>query len=119
MALNTLPQIVDRERINELSGRAILQGAACVCGDAIKPGDLVAVNFDVKRVHTGGGLYLFEAVQDGRVTWHGCRSMIRVPDGITVDQNGYGDRVTLPNLDTIGWRVVGTVETVYKAIRYQ
>ena len=39
-------------------GRAILNGAQCLCGDEIRADDLVAANFDTTRVHTGGGLYL-------------------------------------------------------------
>ena len=119
MTPNTLPQIIDSEQFAELTGRAILQGSTCLCGEAVKSGDLVAANFDVRHVHSGGGLYLFEARDEGRVTWQGCRRMMRVPTGIAIDQDGHGDWVTLPSLDATGWRVVGTVETVYKAVQYQ
>ena len=99
----------------EPKGRAFLDGAQCLCGDAIKADDLVAANFDNKHVHTGGGLYLVQSA-DG---WRGCRRMMRVPDGIAIDQDGHGDWVTFANLDVTGWRVVGTVETVYRPTRYQ
>lgn len=104
------------KRVNdEPSGRAMLDGGQCQCGDAIRPGDIVAANFDSKRVHTGGGLYLVQS-PDG---WHGCRRMTRVPDGIAIDQDGYGDWVTVRDMDATCWRVVGTVETVYRPTRYQ
>ncbi len=99
----------------EPSGRALLDGGQCLCGDAIKAGDLVAANFDTRRVHSGGGLYLLQSA-DG---WRGCRWMMRVPDGVMIDQNGYGDWVTVPSLDATVWRVVGAVETVYRPTRYQ
>lgn len=99
----------------EPTGRSMLDGAQCLCGDAIKANDLVAANFDNKHVHTGGGLYLVQTT-DG---WRGCRRMMRVPDGIAIDQDGHGDWVTFANLDVPGWHVVGTVETVYRPTRYQ
>ena len=97
------------------AGRAILNGAQCLCGDEIRASDLVAANFDTTHVHTGGGLYLLQSA-DG---WRGCRRMMRVPDGIAIDQDGHGDWVTVPNLDTTGWQVVAAVETVYRPTRYQ
>jgi len=99
----------------EPTGRSMLDGVQCLCGDAIKADDLVVANFDNKHVHTGGGLYLVHTT-DG---WRGCRRMMRVPDGIAIDQDGHGDWVTLANLDVTGWRVVGTVESVYRPTRYQ
>lgn len=98
-------------------GRSIFDGVQCQYADAVVPGDLIAANFDVKRVHTGGGLYLIQA-RDGS-KWRGCRRMIRVPDGIAIDQDGRGDWVTVPNMKETCWRVVGIVETVYKPTRYQ
>lgn len=96
------------------SGRALLDGAQCQYGDDIKAGDKVVANFDATRVHTGGGLYLLQA-DDG---WRGCRRMIRVPDGIAIDQDGRGDWATFQSMEEIGWRVVGTVEAVYEAKRF-
>ena len=45
--------------------------------------------------------------------------MMRVPAGIQIDQDGQGDWVTVRSLDTVCWRIVGTVETVYKPTRHQ
>ena len=99
----------------ETTARVILDGSQCLCGDAIKADDLVAADFNKTDVHTGGGLYLLQS-DDG---WRGCRRMMRVPDGIAIDQDGYGDWVTVPNLEATAWRVVGTVNAVYKPTRYQ
>ena len=99
----------------EPTGRALLDGRQCLCGDEIRADDLVAANFDRKHVHTGGGLFLLQSA-DG---WRGCRRMMRVPDGIAIDQDGRGDWVTVPSMDATVWRVVGTVETVYRPTRYQ
>lgn len=95
----------------EPTGRALIDGGQCQYGNVIKAGDLVAANFDAKRVHTGGGLYLVQAA-DG---WRGCRRMMRVPDGIAIDQDGHGDWATFRSMEETCWHVVGTVETVYKA----
>lgn len=102
-------------RAAEMTGRRIIDGTHCVCGDDIRPGDLVAANFDHTHVHTGGGLYL---VTDGQ-GWYGCRRMMRVPDGVAIDQDSHGDWITVPSLDRTAWRVVGVVESVYKKVRYQ
>ena len=99
----------------EPTGRALIDGGQCLCGDEIRADDLVAANFDKKHVHTGGGLYLLQS-DDG---WRGCRRMMRVPDGIAIDQDGRGDWVTVPSMEATSWRVVGTVETVYRPTRYQ
>lgn len=99
----------------EPSGRAMLEGRQCICGEAIRADDIVAVNFDTRHVHSGGGLYLVQS-SDG---WRGCRRMMRVPDGVAIDQDGHGDWVTVPDIDAAPWRVVGSVETVYRPTRYQ
>ena len=97
------------------TGRAILNGAQCLCGDEIRADDLVAANFDTTRVHSGGGLYLVQSA-DG---WRGCRRMMRVPDGIAIDQDGRGDWVTVPSLEATPWQVVAAIETVYRPTHYQ
>lgn len=102
-----------------LSGRATFDGTTCQLANEIEPGDLVAANFDVKDVHTGGGLYLVEEHQAGRVTWRGCRRMARVPDGVSVDVDGQSSWRTFPDLESVNWHVVGQVETVYKRKTYQ
>lgn len=101
------------------SGRAMVHGHQCLCPGVIEAGDLVAANFDVRDVHTGGGQYLVEEIEGGRVVWSGCRSMVRVPAGISVDIDGRQNWVTFPDLSAVGWRVVGIVETVYRPTRHQ
>jgi hypothetical protein len=44
--------------------------------------------------------------------------MMRVPNGIAIDQDGRGDWITVADMDATGWRVVGIVETVYRPTRY-
>lgn len=97
------------------SGRAMIPGELCQYADAVKPGDLVAANFDVKRVHSGGALYLLEAVEGERVTWRGCRRMMSAfSGGIAIDQTGHGDWVTVPSVEANGYRIAGIVEKVYR-----
>lgn len=103
------------EQSQQTKGRALLSGAHCLCGNEIKAEDLVAANFDKTHVSTGGGLYLVQSA-DG---WRGCRRMTRVPDGIAIDLDCDGDWVTIPSMEATSWRVVGTVETVYRPTRYQ
>lgn len=110
-ALEMLPEA----RRAPLTGRAIFDADSCQYADVVRVGDLIAADFDRKEVHTGGDLYLVEAVEGGRVVWRGCRRMIRMPDGIAIDQDGYGDWVTLPSIEAAGWRVAGRVEKVYRA----
>ncbi len=103
------------EQSQQTKGRALLSGAHCLCGNEIKAEDLVAANFDKTHVHTGGGLYLVQSA-DG---WRGCRRMTHVPDGIAIGLDCDGDWVTIPSMEATSWRVVGTVETVYRPTRYQ
>ncbi len=107
----------DKEQFVEPTGRAMLDGGECLYADAIKPGDLVAANFDVKHAHTGGGLYLVQATDGSK--WRACRRMMRVPAGIQIDQDGCGNWITVPSMEAIGWHIVGTIETVYKPTCYQ
>lgn len=97
------------------SGRAMVDGGQCLCGEEIKACDLVLANFDVKDVSTGGGLYLLKATDS---PWHGCRRMMRVFDGIAIDQDGRGNWITVPSMDGLRWQIVGAVETVYRPTRY-
>lgn len=97
-----------------LTGRAVFDADSCQYADAVRPGDLVAADFDTKDVHTGGDLYLVEALKEGRVVWRGCRRLTRVATGVAVDQDGRGDWVTVRNLDEVGWRIAGRVERVYR-----
>ena len=106
---------VDHFNGTPFTGRALFPGDSCQYADAVKPGDLVAANFDVKRVHAGGALYLLEAVEGGRVTWRGCRRMMLMFNGgVGVDQSGRGDWVTVPSVEASGYRIAGIVEKVYR-----
>ncbi len=96
------------------AGRRLIDGTNCQYAGAVKPGDLVAANFDDRHVHTGGGLYLLEEVEDGRVVWSGCRRMMRVPGGIGIDITGHRDWETFPSMEATRWQVVGRVERVYR-----
>ena len=98
------------DEAEESSGRATLDGSQCLYGEDIKARDIVVVSFDHRRISTGCGLYLVESPGG----WHGCRRMMRVPSGIAIDQDGHGDWVTVQSLDETVWRVVGTVETIYR-----
>lgn len=97
-----------------LAGRALFDADSCQYADVVRAGDLISADFGVKDVHSCGGLYLVEAVEEGRVVWRGCRQMMRVTAGIAIDQNGRGEWVTLPSLDAAGWRIAGRVENVYR-----
>jgi len=110
---------VEGEPFIEPSGRALFFGDCCQYADDIHAADLVAANFDVKDIHTGGGLYLFVHVKDGRLNYRCCRRAMRVPDGIVIDWNGRGEWKKVASMADTVFRVVGVVETVYKAVRYQ
>lgn len=98
------------------SGRAMLDGSQCQTGERVQAGDLLAVNFDVRDVSPGGGLYLLQSSRPGDA-WRGCRYMMRtLSGGITIDDSGRGDWVTVPDMSATGWRVVGAVETVYRPV---
>lgn len=99
----------------ELKGRGLIGGSTCLCGEEVTADDLVLANFDATAVSTGGGLYLVQSVNG----WHGCRRMMQKPDGIAIDQDGRGNWITVPTLEGTRWRVVGTVETVYRSRHIQ
>ena len=117
-AAKVLPE---HQRANEeqacgetIAGYRMVDGARCLCGEAIKPGDLVKANFDLRRVHTGGGLYLVEEWRNGLLVWSGCRRMTRVPDGIAMDVDCAGDWKTFESIAPL--QVVATVEGVYRDV---
>lgn len=103
------------EVVPELSGHRIFMGTYCQYGDIIKPADLVEADFDRKTIANGGGLFLVEIVEDGRVTWMGCRALSYRPDGVAVDTNGRGEWETFPSLEATGYRIAGMVKNVYRA----
>ena len=98
------------------SGARMVDGAKCVYGEAIKAGDLVKADFDSRRIETGGGLYLVQQTKAGAVVWYGCRRMMRVPEGIAMDNDGKGDWKTVWSLETYGIDVVATVQSVYRDV---
>ncbi len=100
------------ERIG--SGRALIDAEACQYADEVLPSDKVLADFGSRNVHTGGSLYLVEAIENAQVTWCGCCRMIRVPQGIAIDQDGRGGWTTVSSLDDIGWRIAGRVESVLR-----
>lgn len=97
---------------DDLHGRAMLHGSDFQYGDAIRPDDLVAVNFDVKHVGTGGGLFIVVDAENPP-SWRGCRRMMQVPDGVSIDISGHGNHETFQSPEAAGWRIVGVVEKVY------
>ena len=98
--------------------RATLEGWQCTYGDAIKPRDIVVANFDLRRVSTGGGLYLVQQLPGCDDEFRACRRMMRVPDGVMIDQDGHGDWSTFDSPEAAGWEVVGTIETIYRPTDY-
>ena len=114
MADLTVVQSVDTQH-TEPTGRALIGGEQCLFGDEVRPDDLVLANFDKRKVHTGGALYLLQS-NNG---WRGCRRLMAVLDGGIEIQDGRGNCTTVRNMDETNWRVVGTVETVYRSTRFQ
>ncbi len=96
------------------NGTRFVDGARCVCGKAIKPGDWVKANFARRRVETGGGMYLVEEWRNGALIWSGCRRMMRVPNGISIDNTGTGEWGTYDSIAPLV--VVATVEAVYRDV---
>lgn len=99
-------------------GTAWVEGWNCVYADDVRPNDLVRADFDQTTVGTGGGLYLIEEWQDGEPVWRGCRRMVKVPNGLSIDHEGAG-RWEQIELDRIGWKVVATVVSVYRPTHFQ
>ena len=95
------------------SGRAFFEAGPVIgsYGEKVLSSDLIAANFDVCKVHSGGGLYLLEAKEGGE--WRGCRLMMTVPNGVDIDQSGRGDWLTVPSMEATAFRVVGVIERVY------
>lgn len=88
---------------------------SCQYGDVITAQDIVLADFDRTTVTTGGGLFLFEQLDDaGKVVWRGCRRMIRSADGYRIDESGDGEWVTIPSLESERIRIVAYVKEVYQ-----
>lgn len=101
-----------------LKGRAIFEGRYCEYGEYISADDVVLANFDLRRVTTGGGLYVVQSIKDGQAAWTSCRYMMRHLSGIIVNQDGLKDWQHVHDLDATPWVVVGTVEAVYRPRHY-
>lgn len=97
------------------SGIHAFMADSCQYGDVITAQDIVLADFDRTTVTTGGGLFLFEQLDDaGKVVWRGCRRMIRSADGYRIDESGEGDWITIPTLESKGIRIVAYVKNVYQ-----
>ena len=93
---------------SRLCGVALVPAGLCAYGAAVDADDVMRVDFDCDRIGRDG-LYLVEAMtHDG---------FARGIDGaLSVDDSGRGDWRELGALDTGGFRVVGYVEQVYRAV---
>lgn len=91
-------------------GRRFFEATACAYPPAVMPDDVLFVDMDADRVSVDG-LYLVERVQDGAVTWMGCRRFeLSVLGGVNmVEANG--ELVTFAA--AAGLRIAGRVLRVY------
>lgn len=98
------------------TGHRMITAAQCQYGNVIRADDLLHVNFDVREVR-GPGLYLLEA--PGR-DWTCCHRLTMNMQG-TLDIDNTGDGVnwhTVPSLETVGLRVIGYIERVYRPVAH-
>lgn len=101
---------------SRLCGVALVPAGLCVYGAAVGAADVLRVDFDCDRIGRDG-LYLVEAMTDDGVAWMGCRRFARGIDGaLSVDDSGRGDWREVGAGDAGGFRVVGCVEQVYRAV---
>lgn len=99
-----------------LSGVSLVPAGVCQYGAAIGAADVLRVDFGRNNI-TRDGLYLVEAVTNDGVEWVGCRRFARGIDGaLSVDDSGRGDWREVGAVDAGGFRVVGYVEQVYRAV---
>jgi len=84
----------------------------CYYPPLVKAFDLLLVDFDSLKID-GSGLYLLEEVKGGAVVWRGCRRFDVLPAGTVMDLSGDGDWSSV-DLDSVGWRIAGKVEAVYR-----
>ncbi len=100
------------------TGIHAFMATSCQYGNVIKAEDIVVADFDRNTVTTGGGLFLIEEIDDhGKVIWRGCRMLNRIAAGYRMDQSGDGDWITIPDLESEGFRVVAYVKNVYSPKR--
>lgn len=97
-----------------LTGISMMFGRDCWYPPAVKPTDLLKVDFDVLGFQADG-LYLVEDVSGSRIEWRGCRRFRMEPatGALELDATGTGswvDAATATN-----WRIAGRVLEVYRA----
>lgn len=114
IAAQPAPPAIAADQPDALRGRAILDGALLQYADAIEPGDLVAVNFDIKSASAAGGLHVVESIERGAVAWQGVRRIERTATGLRIDESGRGKWVAVTSLDGLLLRIVGVVEQVLR-----
>lgn len=95
---------------SEPTGRVLVSGDWWQYGDEVRPDDLLAVNFDVKRVYCSS-LYLLEEVGG---SWHGCRRINQELSGLDIQDDVNDTWVRVQSVEEIGFRVIGRVEAVYR-----
>lgn len=101
---------------SRLCGVALVPAGLCVYGAAVGSADVLRVDFDCDHIGRDG-LYLVEAMTHDGVAWMGCRRFARGIDGaLSVDDSGRGDWREVGVKDGGGFRVVGYVEQVYRAV---
>lgn len=76
------------------------------------PDDVLLVDLD-QDIVSSDSLYLLERLQDGAVTWMGCRRLeTAITGGLRVDETGRGDWVPMPDKGSL--RIAGRVMRVYR-----
>lgn len=98
-----------------LRGRMLVPAHDCWYPPAVDAQDMLLVDFDAASVESGQvGLYLVEEMSEDRIVWRGCRKIAAKPECVRIDVSGTGDWVPVGALESIGVRVVGRVDEVYK-----
>ena len=114
-AINAI-NAANRTQASRLCGVALVPAGLCQYGEQVRADDLLRVDFDADTIRRDG-LYLVEGVTDDGVAWMGCRRFARGIDGaLSVDDSGRGDWREVGAGDAGGFRVVGYVEQVYRAV---
>lgn len=98
-----------------LRGRMLVPAYDCWYPPAVDVQDMLLVDFDIVDVapHTSS-LYLVEEMSADRVIWRGCRCISSTLGQLAIDVSGAREWMPVSSLKSIGVRVVGRVEEVYK-----
>lgn len=100
---------------HRLRGRMLVPAHDCWYPPAIDVQDMLLVDFDKESIEAGQvGLYLVEEIAADRIIWRGCRKIAAKPDCVAIDVSGTGEWMPVSELNSIGLRVVGRVDEVYK-----